>query len=94
MSLFYFFVQGIPECMGMVAMSLAYARVPLRWGLIFITGIVIAIINYLIRTLPFTFGFHLPIVMFLVIIIIIRLTNVNGQYKIGINGHEKSSTFN
>jgi hypothetical protein len=77
MSLFYFFVQGIPECMGMVAMSLAYARVPLRWGLIFITGIVIAIINYLIRTLPFTFGFHLPIVMFLVIIIIIRLTNAS-----------------
>ena len=50
MSLFYFFVQGIPECMGMVAMSLAYARVPLRWGFIFIAGTFLAIVNYLIVT--------------------------------------------
>lgn len=58
-------------------MSLAYARVPLRWGFIFIAGVLVAVINYSIRALPLTFGFHLPIVMFLVIIVIFRLTNTS-----------------
>lgn len=60
--------------MGMVALSLAIARVPLRWGLIFLGGLVISSISYIIRALPLTFGFHLPVVMFLLFVLIIRFT--------------------
>ncbi|NLW45705.1 MAG: hypothetical protein GXY92_11090 [Syntrophomonadaceae bacterium] len=74
MSLFYFFVQGIPECMGMVALTLAYARVPLRWGFIFIAAVLLAVVNYLIRSLPFTFGFHIPVMMFINYFLIIKFT--------------------
>lgn len=74
MNVFYFFLQGIPECMGMVALSLAYARVPLRWGYILIAGVFIAILNYLIRSLPLTFGFHIPIMIFITYFLIVKLT--------------------
>lgn len=73
--MFYFFLQGIPECMGMVALSLAYARVPLRWDHILVAGILIAVVNYLIRSLPFTFGFHIPVMMFIIYFLVIKFTN-------------------
>jgi hypothetical protein len=76
MSAFYFFLQGIPECMGVVAISLAYARVPLRWGYILIAAFVISTVSYIIRSLPLTFGFHLPVIMFLVVVFIIGLTKI------------------
>lgn len=75
MSAFYFFVQGIPECMGVIALSLAYAKVPLRWGYIFMGGVLIAVVNYIIRSLPFTFGFHLPVMTFLIFLLMVRFTN-------------------
>jgi len=53
-----FFMQGIPEIMGIVAFSLALAGVPLRWKIIAVAGAVLTIIIYLIRSLPLTFGLH------------------------------------
>jgi len=60
--------------MGMVALTLAYARVPLRWGFIFIAAVLLAVVNYLIRSLPFTFGFHIPVMMFINYFLIIKFT--------------------
>lgn len=74
MSPLFFFLQGIPEGMGVVAMSLAVARVPLRWGYILLGGLVISGASFIIRSLPVTFGLHLPVVIFLIFIFIVGLT--------------------
>lgn len=76
MNTFYFFLQGIPEGIGVTAISLAVARVPLRWGYIFMGGIIIPIVSYIIRALPVTFGFHLPVVIFLLFILMLKVTNL------------------
>lgn len=76
MSPLSFFLQGIPEGMGVVALSLAVARVPLRWAYIFLGGLFISGVSYIIRALPVTFGLHLLVVMFVVFILIVKLTNV------------------
>lgn len=76
MNTFYFFLQGIPEGIGVTAISLAVARVPLRWGYIFMGGIIIPIVSYIIRALPVTFGFHLPVIIFLLFILMLKLTNL------------------
>jgi hypothetical protein len=55
---------------------LAVARVPLRWGYIFIIGILIPVVSYIIRALPVTFGFHLPVVIFLLFILMLKFTNL------------------
>jgi len=76
MNTFLYFLQSIPEGMGIIALSLALGRVPLRWGRILAGGMVIALVTFLIRTLPVTFGLHLPVTLFLIFIAIVRLTNL------------------
>jgi len=76
MTTFFYFLQAIPECMGIVALSLALACVPLRWGRILIGGIFFASLIYIIRSLPVTFGLHLPIGMFILFLAIIYLTDI------------------
>ncbi len=75
MNAMYFFLQSIPEGMGVTALSLAIARVPLRWMHIFLGGIIISVASYTIRALPVTFGLHLPVVIFLVFVLMVRFTN-------------------
>jgi len=75
-SAFYFFLQGIPECVGLLALSLALARAPLRWGHILYGGIFLTTVNYVIRSLPVTFGFHLPVVIFLIFLLITKFTTI------------------
>lgn len=79
MSPFYYFIQSIPESIGLVALSLAFARVSLRWGRILIGGVLISIVSYIIRSLPFTFGFHLPVMIFVLFLYMIKLTNVKSS---------------
>jgi hypothetical protein len=74
MSTLYFFLQAIPECMGVIALSLAFAQVPLRWGLILKAGSVLSLINYGMRKLPLDFGVHIPVSILLIFLLIIRLT--------------------
>ena len=76
MNIFFFFIQSIPESMGIIALSLALARAPLRWGHIFIGGLLLAVISYIIRALPVTFGLHLPVMIFVLFVLIVRLTNL------------------
>ena len=76
MTTFYFFIQSLPESTGLFALSLALAKVPLRWGRIFAGGLIISIISYIIRALPVTFGLHMPVMIFVLFIMIIKLTRV------------------
>ncbi|MGI5911582.1 MAG: hypothetical protein ACOX6E_03240 [Syntrophomonadaceae bacterium] len=74
MAIFYFFLQSIPECVGLIAISLAVGRVPLRWGHILLGGIVVSIVTFIIRSFQFSFGLHLPIAIFLIFLLIYKST--------------------
>lgn len=74
MATVYYFVQALPECMGVLALSLALAQVPLRWGRILIGGGLLALLFFGIRALPITFGFHIPISILVIFVAIIKLT--------------------
>ncbi|MTI79419.1 MAG: hypothetical protein FH758_00850 [Firmicutes bacterium] len=69
-----FFLTGIPEMMGITALALALARVPLRWKLITCIGTALALIIYPIRLLPFTFGVHIIVGMVVLVFILLRVT--------------------
>jgi hypothetical protein len=76
MDILYFFIQSIPESMGLVAMSLALGRVSQKWGHIFIGGALIAVIAYIVRSLQGTFGFHLPVMIFVLFILLVKFTTL------------------
>jgi hypothetical protein len=76
MSTFYYFVQSVPECMGLIALSLAFAQVPLRWGRIFLGGAFLSLLTFGIRALPVNFGFHLPISILVIFLLIVKLAQV------------------
>ncbi|MTI85830.1 MAG: hypothetical protein FH756_18520 [Firmicutes bacterium] len=69
-----FFLQGIPESAGIVAVSLAVARVPLRWGRILLIGALLALLIFMIRALPFTFGLHTMVMLLLTVLFITKTT--------------------
>lgn len=53
-----FLLQGIPETIATIALSLAFARVNLRWLPIIIGGSIISIIGSAIKLLPFELGLN------------------------------------
>jgi len=70
-----FFMQGIPEIMGVVAFGLALARVPLRWGIIAVAGTSLTIIIFMIRSLPLSsFGLHTVAAALILALFIIKAT--------------------
>lgn len=71
-----FLMQGIPEMSGVVAFSLALARVPLRWGRIIAGGTILAVAIFIIRTSSFTFGLHIVAGLLLTVILITTATRV------------------
>lgn len=77
MAIVLFFLLSIPESAGLIALSLALARVPLRWQTIIPTAIVMSIILYIIRSLPFTFGLHTVVMILLLVVFITKTTTVN-----------------
>ncbi len=77
-----YFLQSIPESMGIVALSLAIARVPLKWAHISLAGILLAIISYVIRSLPVTFGLHLPVMILIIFMLIVKYTNLKPSLAI------------
>lgn len=74
--LLLFLIQGIPESSGIIALSLALLRVPLRWKRIIAAGTVFALIIFAIRSLPFTFGMHTAAAIFFLVIAINMTTHV------------------
>lgn len=71
-----FLLQGIPEMSGVVALSLALARVLLHWGRIIAAGTVMAIIIFFIRTSSFAAGLHTVATLLLMVILITTATRV------------------
>lgn len=71
-----FLLQGIPESSGYFALSLALLGVPLRWKRIITAGTMLALIFFAVRSLPFTFGIHTAVGIFLLVIVINRATNI------------------
>ncbi|MDD4335753.1 MAG: hypothetical protein PHY77_09135 [Desulfotomaculaceae bacterium] len=55
---------------------MALLRVPLRWKPIIAAGTVLAIVLFAVRSLPFTFGIHTAVGIFLLVIVINRATNI------------------
>lgn len=76
METFYYFIQSLPECAGLFALSLALAKVPLRWGRIVAGAAIISVTSFIIRSLPVTFGFHMPVMIFVLFILVVKWTNV------------------
>ncbi|MCG9966661.1 hypothetical protein L9W92_01140 [Pelotomaculum terephthalicicum JT] len=76
-----FFMQGIPEVMGIVAFGLALARVPLRWGIIAVAGTSLTIIIYAIRSVQITFGIHTVAAIVLLAVFIIKTTRTIPKYS-------------
>ncbi|MEN6327982.1 MAG: hypothetical protein ABFD18_17455 [Syntrophomonas sp.] len=82
MTTFYYFLQSLPESMGLIALSLAITKVPLRWGRILLGGVIISVISYIIRSLPVTFGFHMPVMLFVLFVLIVKSTNIPPSHTI------------
>jgi len=72
-----FFLQGIPEITGIVALGLALLGVPLRWGIITVAGTVLTVIIFIIRNLPLSFGLHTVIAALLLAFFIAKTTRVS-----------------
>lgn len=71
-----FLLEGIPESSVVIALSLALARVPLRWGSIISFGTVLAVVIFFIRTLQITMGLHFIVSLLLSVIFITTMTKV------------------
>ncbi len=72
-----FLLQGIPETIGILALSLTLARIPLRWLPISIGGAIISIISSTIRLLPFALGLHTVALLLMCVFFIAKATSVS-----------------
>lgn len=72
-----FFFQGIPETIGTIALSLAMARVSLRWIPIILAGAVISITGSVIRALPVALGLHTIAMLLLSVLFVAKTTRVS-----------------
>lgn len=72
----FFLLQGIPESSGIIALSLAILRVSLRWKRIIAAGTVFALIIFAVRSLPFTFGIHTAVAIFILVTAINKFTHM------------------
>lgn len=61
-----YFVQSIPEIMGLIAFSLVLARVSLKWDRIIVLSLLLAVVVYIIKILPLPGGIHLIVTILLI----------------------------
>jgi hypothetical protein len=71
-----FLLQGIPESVGLIGLSLALAGVSQRWDRILLAGTLLTIAIYLIRLLPVSFGLHSLASMLMQTLFMVKATNV------------------
>ncbi|NLI13630.1 MAG: hypothetical protein GX425_13655, partial [Peptococcaceae bacterium] len=69
-------MQGIPESAGYFSLSLALLGVPLRWKRIVAAGTVLALVFYAVRSFQLTFGFHMAVGIFLIVVAINKSTHI------------------
>lgn len=71
-----FLLEGIPESSLIIALSLALARVPLRWISIISFGTVLTVVIFFIRTMQFAMGLHFIVSLLLSVVFITTMTKV------------------
>ncbi len=74
-----FLLQGIPETIGVLALSLTLARIPLRWLPIVAGGGIISIISSAIRLLPFALGLHTIALLLMCVFFIAKTTRISAS---------------
>ncbi len=70
-------LQGIPETIATLALSLAFAGISLRWLPIAIGGSIISIIGSTIKLLPFTLGLHTVAMLLMCVFFISKTTRTS-----------------
>ena len=71
-----FFLQGLPETIGVVALSLAVERVPLKWKYIVPISLVLSFFIFVIRSLPVSLGIHTVAAILLLAFFMVKFTRV------------------
>lgn len=69
-------IQGIPECISTITLIFVIAGIKLEWRKIILLGFICALIVYIIRLLPITFGTHTIILIGLMTIFLISFFQV------------------
>jgi len=72
-----FFMQGIPEMTGVIALCFAIARVKIKWIQTLLGGVGAAILSYTIQSLSFFFGFHTFLILFLVTLFVAKVGQIS-----------------
>lgn len=77
MSLFSLVFQGIPEQIAVAALAFVIARAELDWKKIGLVGVILAVIAYIVRLLPVTFGVHTVVLIMLLFLLVNKFGQVN-----------------
>lgn len=79
---FLYVFQSLLETIGVVALCFALMRMPLAWKKIIPAGIVVGGCILLIRMLPLTPGFHLPVGILLIFLYLVKFNRVKSTSAI------------
>lgn len=72
-----FILQGIPENIAVLTLSLTIVGIELRWGKIVVAGTLIAFVIYLLRALPISFGVHTIVALLLFIVFTTKIGEID-----------------
>jgi len=88
---------------GVIAFSLAIAKIPINWGKTILVGVIMAVLSYVLRSLSFFFGLHTLMILFLIMYYISRSGNVHivksflvtfaGAITLGVLEYATNTTF-
>ncbi|MGE5370348.1 MAG: hypothetical protein ACM3QZ_00025 [Solirubrobacterales bacterium] len=73
----WFFVQGIPEMTGVIAVCCVLARTSVRWSNAIILGIILCLTIFVIRASGVLWGVHTLAAMLIIILYLIRFHQVS-----------------
>ncbi len=79
LSILQWLFQGIPECLALAALAMVLAGRRLEAKSVFLIGLPHAVITYLVRLLPLTFGVHF------IIFVVVLATLLNVWLKISLS---------
>jgi len=77
MSNLLYLLQGIPETIATLALSLTFARISLRWLPIVIGGAIISMIGSTIKLLPFAMGLNSVAMLVMCVFFIANRTTIS-----------------
>lgn len=81
-----FFLQSIPESVGAFALSLALAKVPLRWGRVIVVGAMLSLIIFGIRATALPAGLHTVAALLFIVIMLAGRGDTTNQVFCGSSG--------